>query len=320
MTRFEPVVLHLPGSILRDKVRLRAFYGKVADGLIERGARVEYLLHDRNLVPEQVAADAGFHIIDHGRLRHPRVLNSGLSYIRPWYYLDPWGMRAFSSLADKVFDPVAIDQKCARDFWNDLQQRTVEKRQSRYEQPSQKLDVPEGCIAVFLQTEAHRDVGELCYLTMRRMIKALLARDDPRPIVVKMHPRDTDLDSLKWIVGKARKDKRLRIIPANIHDILAACDLVVTINSAVGIEAMLHRKPVVLCGHSDFHHCAVTLRDAAQIEAATAQALRTDWPFETYLYWFFALNQLNSDAVDLSTAVIARIAATGFDLDKIGLT
>ena len=40
LTMIEPVVFHLHGSILRDKARLRSFYGKIGDGLAARGARV----------------------------------------------------------------------------------------------------------------------------------------------------------------------------------------------------------------------------------------------------------------------------------------
>ena len=319
MSQIEPVVFHIPGSVLRDKSKLRAFYGKIGDGLAARGARVEYQVHDRALVPGQIEADAGFHILDHGRMRHPRVLNAGSGYIRPYHYLDPWGIRAFSSLTAKEFDPGAIDATVAAAWRDALFARLVVPRWSRYEQPSVVLPVPAGCIAVFLQTETHRDVDEMCHLTLRQMVKALLSRDDPRAIVVKPHPRDTDLDTLKWLVHKARQDARLRIIPANIHDILAACDVVVTINSAVGVEAMLHRKPVVLCGQADFHHCAVTLRERHAMDAAIAKALTTHWPYDAFLYWFFGLNALSATDPGLVEAAIARIAATGFDMEALGL-
>ncbi len=309
-----PVIFHLPGSVLRDPHKLRHFYGSIADGLRARGVAVQYLPHDRDLVAAQIEADAGFHILNHGRVRHPRVLNAGLSFVQPFYYMDPWGIRAFSSLAEKDFDPAAIDPDVAAAFHAGLVARLVGGRASRYQQPATVLPVPQGCIAVFLQTETHRAVGELCYLTLRRMIKALLARDDPRAIVVKPHPRDSDLETLGWLAQKARKDKRLQIIPGNIHDILAACDVVVTINSAVGVEAFLHRKPVVLCGHADFHHCAVTLRDGAQMDAAILQAQATDWPYQAFLYWYYGLNCVAADAPDLVDQVAGRIGDMGFDL------
>ncbi len=315
----QPVTLHVPGSVLRDAGKLAAFYGKIGEGLRARGARVDYIQHDRALTDARIAADAGFHIIDHGRNRHPRALNAGLSFVQPYYYLDPWGMRAFSSLAAMEFAPKAIDTVAAAAFRDGLVAKLVLPRRSRFEQPSQVLAVPKGCIAVFLQTETHRDVGELCYLTMRQMIKALMARDDPRAIVIKLHPRDTDMDTLAWLMQKARKDKRLQIIPGNIHDILAACDVVVTINSAVGVEAMLHGKPTVLCGHADFHHCAVTVRTAQALDAGISTALNRDWPFAAFLYWYFALNCVSSTSPTLIDDVLSRIAATGFDLGALGL-
>lgn len=318
MTAVEPVVFHLPGSMLQNAGKLRPFYGKIGAGLAARGARVDYVQHDREVVPAQIAADDGFHIIDHGRIRHPRVLNAGLGYVRPYYYLDPWGIRAFSSVGAMPFDPAMIDPERARAVQERLHALLITPRKSRYEQPSEVLPVPQGCIAVFLQTEVHRDVGELCFLTMRRMVKALLARDDPRAIVVKPHPQDADLDTLNWLLGKARKDKRLQIMAANIHDMLRACDVAVTINSAVGIEALLHRKPVVLCGQADFHHCAVTLRDRGGMDAAIAQALARDWPYEAFLAWFFG-KTLDAEAPDLIETVITRMAAGGFDLARIGL-
>lgn len=181
------------------------------------------------------------------------------------------------------------------------------------------MEVPPGCIAVFLQTEAHRGVAETCYLRLRPMIKALLARDDPRPIVVKPHPRDTDIDTFDWLARKARKDRRLQIIPANIHDILAACAVVVTINSAVGIEAMVHGKPVVLCGHADFHHACLTVRRAEEMDAAIAAAEARDWPHARYLSWFYQDHCLDPRRPDLAQAVLRRMAATGYDLRQLGL-
>ena len=318
-TLCEPVVLHIPGSALRDAAKLASFYGKIADGLRARGVAVNYVDYDRASTLARVNAQPGFHIIDRGRIQHPRTLNAGLGFIRPYYYLDPKGIRGFSSLADKSFDPSLIDPMAAAEFHSDLVQRVVLTRISRFAQPVTVVAIPAGCIAVFLQTEAHRDVAETCYLTLRHMIKALLARDDPRAIVVKLHPRDRDLATLDWLTGKARKDPRLQIIAANIHDILVACAVVVTINSAVGVEAMVHRKPVVLCGHADFHHCATMVRSREGMEAGIAAARATDWPYDGFLYWYFGQNAVSATSPQLVDDVLARIAATGFDVGRLGI-
>ena len=63
------------------------------------------------------------HILDHGRLRHPRALNAGVAYVYPFWHLDPWGIRAFSSIAEKTFDPASIPPGPARAFADRLRGR-----------------------------------------------------------------------------------------------------------------------------------------------------------------------------------------------------
>ncbi len=315
----EAVTLHIPGSVLADPGAMRRLWGPLRDGLAALGLRVEARVHRRETVPAQIAADGGFHLIDHGGQPHPRALILGSAYIAPWHYCDPRGIRAISTIGDLAFDPETVPEARAAAFQAELYSNLVTRRRSRYFQPEERLEVPSGCVAVFLQTEAHRGVAETCHLRLRPMIKALLARDDPRPIVVKPHPRDTDIDTFDWLARKARRDGRLRIIPANIHDILAACAVVVTINSAVGIEAMVHGKPVVLCGHADFHHACVTVRQADEMDAAIAHAQAADWPHARYLSWFYQDHCLDPRRPDLAQAVLARIAATGYDLRHLGV-
>ena len=315
----EAVTLHVPGSVLADPGAMRRIWGPLRDGLTALGVRVECLVHRRETVAQVIAADHGFHLIDHGGQPHARVLIIGSAYIAPWHYGDPRGIRAISTLGDLRFDPETVPEARAAAFHAELVRDLITRRRSRYFQPEERLEVPPGCIAVFLQTEAHRGVAETCYLRLRPMIKALLARDDPRPIVVKPHPRDTDLDTFDWLARKARKDRRLQIIPANIHDILAACAVVVTINSAVGIEAMVHGKPVVLCGHADFHHACMTVRRAEAMDAAIAAAETRDWPHARYLSWFYQDHCIDPRDPGLAQAVLGRMAATGYDLRRLGL-
>lgn len=306
-------VLHLPNSQLTDPERLKPFYRRVFDGLVARGHTVRAVLHDRDRTIAEVAADRAFHIVDHGRLRHPRVLNAGIAYVYPFWNLDPQGIRALSSIGGKVFDPASVDGAAARAFMARHRQRLVAGRASRYEQPQARAEVPGDCIAVFLQSEGHRDLAETCHLTPREMIEAVLDRDDPRPVVIKPHPRDLNPDTREYLHRLARQDARVHVMEANIHDILAAAACVVTINSAVGIEAMFHRKPVVLCGQADFHHNAVTAPRAKAMERAIAKAMRKTWPYGRFLYWYFGMNCLNAASDTLVDEVVNRVRATGFD-------
>jgi hypothetical protein len=318
-TPTEPVVFHIPGSVLHDAALLGDAYGKMALAIEALGAKTRFIVHDRVLVAEQIQQDAGFHILDHGRLRHHRVLNCGTAYIAPFRYLDPFGIRSFSSLADQVFDPARIPEQPALAFQTRLYRRLAQARKSRYPQPETVLDIPSGCIAVFLQTEAHRNVDETCFLTLREMVGALLARSDPRPIVIKPHPRDTDLETLEWLGMRARGDPRVLITLANIHDILRVCDVVVTINSAVGMEAFVHSNPVVWCGKADFHHCAETAWNGVVLDAALARAERRTWPYAAFLTWFYRRKCIDPRSPTLGMDIYNRIADHGFDPAILGM-
>jgi hypothetical protein len=307
-------IFHLPGSVLRDRSVMKPYYVKLTEGLAARGYAVELALHDRDTLLADVAASQNFHIVDHGNQRHPRVLNTGIAYVYPFWNLDPGGIRALSSISEKPFDPKAVAMDLATPFANRLRKRWVLNRKSRYEQPMRTAQIPADCIAVFLQSEGHRDVMETCYLDLRQMVKALMARNDPRPIVIKPHPRDYDPTTRRFLHRIAGRDPRIQIADANIHDILAQAAVCVTINSAVGIEAMMQGVPIVLCGQTDFHHCAVTVKTTTAMDAAIPQAMQTHWPHDAFLYWYFGLNCLNAGKDTLVDDFLARIAATGFAL------
>ena len=306
-------MFHLPTG------EVAPFYQSLIDGIFSRGGVAQVVAHVRGSVAAEVAADGGFHILDHGAFRHQRVLNCGVAYLYPFRNIDPWGIRAESSIWAKLFDPATIPAAEARAFADRLRHRLVRTRQSRYDQPEARLPIPRNCIAVFLQSEAHRGVGETCHLTLRDMVSALIARSDPRPIVIKPHPRDFSEPTHRFLRQMARQADRVTVSPANIHDILAAAAVVVTINSAVGIEAMLHGRPVVLCGKADFHHAAVTVRQRDDLSAAIAAAEAQVWPHDAFLTWYFARQCLQAGKPGLIDDFLVKIAETGFDLGQLGL-
>ncbi len=309
------VTFHLPGSVLRDPGTLmKPFYAKLTAGLPARGVAVQTLARDWLSLAATVDATPGFHIVDHGDMRHPRVLNTGIAYLYPFWHCDPHGIRALSSIGTQVFDPSQTDPRSANAFATHLHRRLVDKRLSRGTQIRDVTQIPAGCIAVFLQSDAHRGLAETCHLTTRQMIAAVIARDDPRPIIIKPHPAEADTRLLRHLARLQAQDARVQIVQANIHDILSQAAVTVTINSATGIEAMLHRCPVVLCGKADFHHCAVTVTDAAQVDAGIARATTQDWPFAAFLTWYFKQHCLDAGSDTLIDDAITRFVTAGFAL------
>ncbi|MAC77602.1 MAG: hypothetical protein CML66_06015 [Rhodobacteraceae bacterium] len=301
-----PILFHLPNDWLTPSTEgVMPFYKALRAGLEAEGRSVEFRAIDKAGVVAAADRDDAIHLVNHGRLRHPRVWNAGIAYVYPFWNVDPWGIRAFSSIASRRFDPASVPVDDARPFFRRLRKRLVGGRSSRYPQAGEVAVLPEGAVAVFLQSEAHRDVEETCYLTREEMVATVLDAT-PGPVVIKPHPRDSDPATADWLAGLAARYPRLVVSGANIHDILGACDRVVTINSAVGIEACLHRKPVILCGQSDFHHIARVARSVDDLAAMVTEPARRR-AYDRYIYWYFGLNCLSTTEPGLARRFLERV-------------
>lgn len=81
---------------------------------------------------------------------------------------------------------------------------------------------------------------------------------------------------------------------ASIHDLLAVSKTIISQNSAVGMEALMYKKPVITCAQSDYHHASLVSRHPQQLRnnlQSTASWSKT-FPYEAYLFWFLDLNML----------------------------
>src|SRR3989338_1072359 len=151
------VVLHLPEQYhdtFRAKKHL-ALYPRIETAVLARGGVVGVggrppALFSGKILP----ADGDLHIVENGRAIGAGWLNATLAYLEGYWHLDPAGVLAESSNRDKVFDPAQVDGAVAQKYFDSLQQRFATARRSRYGQAREVAEVPEGCIAVFLQCPA----------------------------------------------------------------------------------------------------------------------------------------------------------------------
>ena len=132
-------------------------------------------------------------------------------------------------------------------------------------------------------------------------IEAAIAVRGARALMIKPHPNQT-LAELEHLARYHDPAAGVQVTQASIHDLLAACDVALTVTSAVGFEAFLHKKPVVLGGQTDFWHNAVTLTDPARLADAITLALTRHWPHEKFLVWF-----LKHHSVEDSPAALPRV-------------
>ncbi len=301
----DPIIFHWPAEWVADPARMLPFYARITAGLTTRGRDWRAVTIDRDGLADRIDAMPGLHVVNHGRVRHPRAWNAGIAYVYPFWHLDRDGIRAFSSIGGMAMP--AVDRGAARRFAQRLRQRLVAGRTSRYGQPAEVVALPRARAAVFLQAEASRAQGETVWVDRWTMLDTVL-RCVAGPVLVKPHPLDFDPATGDRLEAMAAQFPQMVVTLANIHDVIVAADRVVTINSAVGIEAFVHPRPVILCGRADFHHVAVTARDVeALVAALRAPAPQMD--YDGFLWWYFGQMCLNAGAGDLVDRFLARVGA-----------
>ena len=297
--------------------KLPGFYKRLRIDFAARGV-VAQLRHRNVAALDPDPAPHCFDFVHNGRVQRPRTLNTALGYIPPFWYADPIGVLADSSLADTAFDPASVPKAEARAFCARQRKRLVGTRTSRHPQPTDRQDFPQGCIAVFLQGWSD-PIARSRHMDAADMLQAVLDHPGGRAVVVKPHPKNLDQETQDLIDMLQANHPDVIVTGANVHDILRCADVTVSISSAVALEGMLHGKPAVLFGRSDFHHAALTVRHAPDWPAALARALGTSWDFEPFLYWFLADAMINAGRDDMFDRLLTRMEQVGADLGALGL-
>lgn len=307
--------MHVPESWLApDSDDMMGLYHKMTEGFDEIGVPWRVAPIDRGRALESIEKDNWFHIFNHGNVIHPRALNAGLAYAYPYWNVDPQGIRARSSIGAQKFYAGRVDVEKSRRFFGRMRRRLVDKRTSRYPQPEETTTLPEDAIAVFFQSEPEEGANETWFMDRWSMLETVLKNWDGA-VVVKPHPKDHDPGVGQRLEAMQKVYPDLCVSTGNIHDILAQCERVVTINSAVGIEAYLHRKPVILCGQADFHHIADVAKTPEMLAVLLEQVPRGR-VFAKYIYWYFGLQCLNATRRPkvIARQVVRRMAVQGYDI------
>jgi hypothetical protein len=263
-------------------------------------------------------APENFHFIHQGRLRAPHILNTGLAYVSPFWYLDPDGIMSFSSLARKSFDPASLSAPRVEQFYDRIVGQIRERRQSKYEQPVLCENLGSDVIAVFLQGPSE-PVSAAQYMSEREMLQGVIANKGTRDVIVKHHPRNSEPEMVTWLAAQAARDPSIRVVDAHVHDMLAACAFSVSICSGASFESLLMQKPTVVFGKADFHHCAETVRDIGDVAGAFERALTRAYPYKEFVLWLWGRHCINIRRASFIEKVIERMGARGFDVARLGL-
>lgn len=292
-------------------------YGAIRDLVEARGGRVilapPTVERDDQRRPLQ---DGNLHIVNNGHLRAEGYLNAATAYLDGCWHLDPRGVQAASSIGLRKFAPGRIDPAAAAAHLAGLRARFVVPRRSRYGQMTARTVLEPGGIAVLLQGPEPY-LRRQAFLDADAMIRAAVAGCGGRPVWVKPHP--LKLDEGDALIARLQAEGlAIRVVQANVHDLVAAAVVSVSVNSAVAIEGMLHGTPAILFGRSDFHAAVETVARAEAFSGALARAMARPRDYAAFLFWYFGQCLWLDDAA-LPGRILEIFAAAGFPPDRLGL-
>lgn len=230
------------------------------------------------------------------------------SYIWGFWYLDPLGVNWDSSLENADFVPDDTDAAKARYFFNGVTGHMLRENISKFSQAPQTTEpLPPARAVIFLQ-EIDSYATPVHFLDSQQMI-ATVAKSTTARVYVKLHPAQSEVMANRYR-SICRRFDNVVVSEESIHALTAASDVVVTQNSAAGFEALMQKKPVILCARSDYGHIATIAKTPQELRKALRNA---DHPhpksaYEKYLYWFLGQNMLEPQAPDFEARAWARIA------------
>lgn len=279
------------------------FFEKIGRAARDRGLDTLLVRADRpggNTLPDGPQTHI---LIGPKRLRGRQVFHAWPAYIKGFWYLDPRGYFWNSSILTTGFDPGAIDAEAAGAFFTRVSRHRIRRNVSQRRQ-APPADLAPADVAVFTQ-DIERHAEPVHHLQTQQMIRAA-ANAVPGRVYVKPHPLMTEAQRA-WLARLCGRLENAVLTDASVHDIIRASGVIVSQNSAVGFEALMHRKPVITCARTDYAGASLVSRTAGELRANIRRAPDhfATFPFEKYFYWFLGQNMLEPQRDDFTARAMA---------------
>ncbi|MBP0444987.1 hypothetical protein J8J14_09345 [Roseomonas sp. SSH11] len=248
----------------------------------------------------------GAHLIRlmwHGSVKATGRWNYAQAALPHMLIFDRLGYAGWSSLAQlERREVLAVDQSTADAFHTGTILPFLAEGRSKYRQENGLAVEGEGFVFVPLQLPNDSVIAlksfDSPYLEgMHRMVVALAAAGIP--VMLKRHPHCTDPAVARLIdVLVAAWPGLVAVSRASIHLLIRRARAVMTLNSGVGFEALLHGKPVIAAGKAEYQVAATAMAEPEAAPAALAEAEARHDPGFIRRYLFLALNQHQIDTRD----------------------
>ncbi|WP_039019706.1 hypothetical protein [Halocynthiibacter namhaensis] len=238
----------------------------------------------------------------------PRIFHARPSYIQNFWYLDPQGFYWNSSVNELTFSPDRVDCAEATYFFNGVSGYFTRNNISLRPQNDRGALPPADAFIPLQNIEKYP--RKIHHLTSAEIIETTCRSVSGR-VYVKLHPLHNEAakQTLRDICARFANAV---LSDASVHDLIAASNMVISQNSAVGFEALMHKKPVLICAECDYHHGALTCKTSHDLRDNIQNAMGHfhAFPFEKYFYWFLGQQMLEPQKEEFTDRAWARLLST----------
>lgn len=223
-----------------------------------------------------------------------------------YFTIDTKGYSGWHSINDNstlIENVQALNQDMANTYHEKLIETFIKKNISKYEQKDLETTLP--LQFIFLPLQVYNDsVAQLAYINTIELLDFMVSycQESKINLVVKRHPRCPNPFIEKKIQAYGNLF-HIHIVDSNIHELISKADLIVTVNSGVGFESILHLKPVITTGKCDYS--SATLRTSSLLELKTALDTFKNLDINNaykikFLYYYFSNHLFNkNDSIKL---------------------
>jgi len=212
---------------------------------------------------------------------HSRGSTSGHLHLKAGTFaehvsIDEAGFGGWSSFT-KNMDFKNEDANEAKKYFENFSKNIIDNHISKYSQPNTKESAAVGDYLFFPMQMPGDMVADLAWIDTLSLLKLLGEVSDSikEKILVKRHPKCTSREVTR-VIRKMNKHSNIIFTDGNIHDLISGSKAVITVNSGVGAEALLHRKPVIATGASDYVAASISVKNINELRHVLSHQITAD--------------------------------------------
>ena len=291
---------------------IRQTFVHIIDYLLSRADLVvvpRLLMHVMRCVPKTKGGRVvSYHTKGHGNPRHLHVQETPLAGRSSF---DHAGFAGYASIATDFDQVRAATAEVGKDVLAANQAEMYEcyalKNVSKYHQTAENAPLPSPYVFVALQIPTDT-VAHLAFMNGTELLESVVGfyRGTGTKVVVKRHPYCGSMGVQKCLDALEAAGDIIRT-SNSIHSVISNAQIIFTVNSGVGLEALMHGKPVVVSGGCDYSFAVTTVKNRDELYAVLSKGVIPD-PRRIQQLLYYYTRHFTVSASD-ETAVHARLDA-----------